>query len=142
MKNYLNWLDKLQFKLIPKRKLLHLLPHRTHSTPTNYHSRPSLEIESHMIDPKLTDITIKIQVTLTPSMMVNGKVLDPSPKQPHLPLHKTHCTPTSSHSKLSPETESPTTDPKLTDTTIKILVTSTPNTMDNGKHEQFTLVIK
>merc|ERR1712166_1041526 len=94
-----------------------------------------------MIDPKLTDITIRIWVTLTPSMMVNGKELDPSPKQPHLPLHKTHCTPTNSHSKPSPEIELLMTDPKLTVTTIRISVTSTPNTTVCGKYENCSFLV-
>jgi len=118
-------------ELSPNKRLLHSQLHRTHCTPTSFHSRPFLETESPMIDPKLTDITIRIWVTLTPNTMVNGK--EPSPKQPHLPLHKTHCTPTNSHSRPSPETESLMTDPKLTATTIRISVTSTPNMTVNGK---------
>ena len=47
-------------KLLPKRKLLHLLPHRTHFTQTNFHSMPSLDQEEHMIDPKLMDIMMEM----------------------------------------------------------------------------------
>jgi hypothetical protein len=115
----------------PKKRLLQFLLHKTHCTPTSSHSKPSLETESLMIDLKHTDITT-VMVTLTPSMMDHGKELDPLLKQLHLPLLKTHCTPMNSHSKPSPETESLTTDPKHTDTTM-VMVTSTPSMTVHGK---------
>ena len=117
--------------LSPKKRLLQFLLHKTHCTPTSSHSKLFLEIESLMTDLKHTDITT-VMVTLTPSMMDHGKELDPLLKPHHLPLHKTHCTPMNFHSKPSPETESPTTDPKHTNITT-VMVTSTPNTMAHGK---------
>jgi len=47
-------------KLLPKRKLLHLPPHRTHFTQTNFHSMPCPDQEEHMIDPKLMDIMMEM----------------------------------------------------------------------------------
>ena len=103
----------------------------------NFHSKLNLEQEEPMTDPKLM-VTMTVMVTSTPNTMVHGKH---SPKLPQLLLHKTQSTQTNFHSKLNLEQEELTIDPKLTVTTMET-VTSTPNTTDNGKHEQFTLVIK
>ena len=84
-----------------------------------------------MIDPKLTDITMEM-VTLTLRMMEDGK-LNPLLKEklPHLLLHRTQSTPTSFLSRLSPEIESLMTDPKLTVTTMG-MVMLTPKMMEDG----------
>ena len=124
-------------KHLPKRKQLHSLLHKTHSTPTSFHSMLSPDQEELMTDPKPT-VTTMVMVTSTPNTMVHGKH---SPKPPHLLLHKTQSTQMSFHSKPTPEQEELTIDPKLTVTTTETVML-TPNTMDNGKYEQFTLVIK
>ena len=59
----------------PLLKQPHLPPHKTQSTPTNSHSRPSPEQEVLMTDPKLTPTTMET-VTLTPNTMVHGAVLE------------------------------------------------------------------
>jgi len=118
---------------LPKERLLHLLHHRTQSTPTSFHSRLSPEIESLMTDPKLTDITT-VMVMLTPNTMDHGleiRELD-LPKQPHLLHHRTQNILTSSHSRLSPEIEFLMTDLKLTDITME-MVTLTLKMMEDGK---------
>jgi len=53
-------------------KLHHLLLLRTLNILTNSHSRPSLETEYHMIDPKLSNTTM-VTVMLTPRMTEDGK---------------------------------------------------------------------
>jgi len=111
----------------------HSLLHKPHCTLMNFLSRLSLETELLMTDPKLMDTTIKIWVMSTPNTMDNGQVLSLNKKLLLLPHHRTHYIPTNSHSRLSQEIESRMTDPKLTDIMIKIWVTLTPNTMDNGK---------
>ena len=66
----LNTMDNgkvLSLRLIP----LHLLPHKTHSTPTNFHLKPSPEKDKPMTDPKPTDTTM-VTVMSTPNTMDNG----------------------------------------------------------------------
>jgi len=62
-------------ELSPKKRQLQFLPHRTHFTPMNFHSKLSPEIELLMIDPKLM-VTMTAMVMSTPSMTDHGKVLD------------------------------------------------------------------
>ena len=112
-----------------KEKLPHLLLHRTQSTPMNFHSRPSPEIELHTIDPKLMDIMM-VMVTLIPNTINHG-LLNPLLKLLHLQPHKTQSTPTNFHSKPSPEIESIMTDPKLTVTTT-VMVMLTLKMMEDG----------
>jgi len=119
---------------LPKKRPPHLLHHRTHCTPTSFHSRLSPEIELHTIDHKLMDIMM-VMVTLTPKTMDHGKEIReldlPKKRLPLLLHHKTHCTLTSFHSRPSLEIESHMTDPKLTDIMME-MVMLTPNTMDHG----------
>jgi len=96
----------------------------------NFHSKPTLEKDKPMTDPKLMDIMTET-VMSTPSMMDNGKDL-PRLILLHSPHHKTHYIATSFHSRLSQEKDKLMTDPKHTDITME-MVTSTLNTMDSGK---------
>ena len=124
-------------KLLLKRKLLHLPPHRTHFTLTSSHSMPSLDQEELTIDPKLT-VTMTVMVTSTLNTMVHGKH---SPKLPQFLLHKTQSIQMSFHSKPNQEQEELTIDPKLM-VTMTETVMLTPKTMEDGKHELLTLLIK
>jgi hypothetical protein len=110
-----------------RKELLHLLLHRTHYTPTSFHSRLTPEQEENTIELKLTAITM-VPATRTPSMMVHG--LD-SLKLLHLLLHRTHYTPMSFHSRPTPEQEENTIELKLTAITM-VPATRTPNTMVHG----------
>merc|ERR1719263_400208 len=114
----------LELDLLLKNKQLLLLPHKTHCTQTNFLSTPSPESElQDMTDLKLMVIMMELSKTL--NMTANG--LLPSPKPPHLLLHKTLFTPMNFHSTPSPDQElQDTIDPKLTATTMEL--SKTPNT--------------
>jgi len=120
-----------------KKRLPHLLHHRTHCTLTSFLSKPSPEIELLMTDPKLTVTTIKMVMVVmkTPNTMDHGKMvleLDSLKKRlPHLLHHRTHCTLTSFLSRPSLEIELLMTDPKHSLITT-VMVMLTPNTMDHG----------
>jgi len=125
-----NTMDNGQELLLNKR-LLHLLPHRTHSTQMSSHSRLSLETELLMTDLKLM-VTMTVMVTLTLNTTDNGQELSPKKKQLQLLLHRTHCTKTNFHSRLSPEIELLMIDPKHMDIMMETVML-TLNTMDHGK---------
>jgi len=131
MKNYPKWSKHLWFKSIAREilVLLHSLLHKTHYTPTSFHSKLCLEQKESMIDPKPTDIMMEM-VMKTLSMTEDGVKV--SLKLLHLLLLRTLSILTSSHSRLSPEIEFLMTDPKLTNITMA-MVMLTPRMTEDGK---------
>merc|ERR1712071_267613 len=100
-----------------KKRLLHSPLLKTHSTPTSSHSTLYPDPEESMTELKHSSTTrTTVMITLTLNTTEDGE--DSLKKRPlHSPPHRTHCTPTSSHSTLCLDPEEDMTEPKLSSTT-------------------------
>jgi len=120
-------------------KLLQLLLHRTQNTQMNYHLMLDLELESAMIDPRLSHITMEM-VTLMINTMVDGKLLSKK-RLPHLLLLKTQSTLMNFHSMPDPELELDTIDHKLSAITTEMVMLMI-NMTEDGKHFRKPLLLQ